>query len=325
MSESKPNHRPARTWEKITVEADSRMTESIGAYLADLSGTGIEISAAEGNGKSAGEEPAAFEKIIAYIPLEPLSGDEEGSQVKNNIKDFFALLTHIFPDCPEPEFRTEILEEEDWGRLWKNFFHTFQVTPTLTIKPTWEEADNQAETGGSSQYVIEMDPGLAFGTGHHASTRLALQLLEELFQNSEAPSPAKVLDVGTGSGILAMGCGLFGAGHVLALDNDPDAVVAAAENVERNRLSDRITVSGQDVTSLKESFDLIVANITHDILTILADTITNLLVPGGYLVLSGILKEGQADSIRKVYTAKGLHFIKSITGDEWAALQFQKN
>jgi len=324
MSESKPNHRPARTWEKIIVEADSRMTESIAAYLADLSGTGVEISAA-GNRKDIGEKPTAFEKIIAYIPLEPVSEDEEGSQVKENIKDFFALLTQIFPDCPEPEFRTEILEEEDWGRLWKSFFHTFQVTPTLTIKPTWEEAGNPAETGDSGRYVIEMDPGLAFGTGHHASTRLALQLLEELFQNSEAQSLAKVLDVGTGSGILAMGCGLFGAEHVLAVDNDPDAVAAAAENVEQNRLSDRITVSGRDVASLKESFDLIVANITHDILTILADAITNLLVPGGYLVLSGILKEEQADSIREVYTAKGLNFIKSITGDEWAALLFQKN
>ena len=158
-----------------------------------------------------------------------------------------------------------------------------------------------------------------------APEEYALQLLEKLFQDREAQSPAKVLDIGTGSGILAMGCGLFGAEHVLAVDNDPDAVAAAAENVTRNRLSDRITISGLDVASLKDRFDLIVANITHDILTELADTITNLLAPGGYLVLSGILKEEQEDSIRKVYNDKGLHFIKSITMDEWAALQFQKN
>lgn len=313
MSESKPNHRPARSWEKIVVEADSRMTDAIAAFLADLSGTGVEIS-----------DAAVFEKIIAYIPLDPLPENDKGSEIIDDIKDFLARLTHIFPDCQEPEFRTEILEEEDWGRIWKSFFHTFQVTPTLTIKPSWEEPGNQAETGDSGQFVIEMDPGLAFGTGHHASTRLALQLLEELFQNREAQLLAKVLDVGTGSGILAMGCGLFGAEHVLAVDNDPDAVTAAAENVARNRLSDRITVSGRDVTSLKDSFDLIVANITHDILTELAETITNLLVPGGYLVLSGILKVGQEDSIRKVYTGKGLNFIKSVTGNEWAALQFQK-
>ena len=161
-------------------------------------------------------------------------------------------------------------------------------------------------------------------SGHHASTQLALTLLEELFQK-RAARHEKVLDVGTGSGILAMACALFGAREVLALDNDPDAVAAARQNILKNRLEDRVTVSGRDVASLAGCFAIIAANITHDILTDLAGALTSLLAPGGYLVLSGILKDDQENSIRKIYTAKGLHFIKSITKDEWAALQFQKS
>jgi ribosomal protein L11 methyltransferase len=324
MPETKPSHRTARTWEKIVVETDSRMTDAVGAYLSDLSGTGVEISAA-GNREDNKEEPAVFEKVFAYILLDsPESDTKEISELVDDIRNFLARLSPLFPDCPEPKLSTERLEEEDWSRIWKSFFSTFQITPTLTIKPSWEETGSRAETKDRNHHVIEMDPGMAFGTGHHASTRLALLLLEQLFQDGEGSLLKKILDVGTGSGILAMGCGLFGAEHVLAIDNDPDAVAAAAANVKRNRLSDKITVSDKDVTTIQSDFDLIVANITHDILSELADTLTDRIAPGGYLVLSGILKEGQEDSIRRVYTGKGLNFIKSIMQDEWAALLFQK-
>ena len=325
MPESQSYKRPPRTWEKIVVETDSRMTDAIAAYLSDLSGTGVEISAADDR-RNNRDEPTDFEKVIAYILLDsPESDMKELSELVDDINNFLARLSPLFPDCPEPKLLiTEKLLEEDWGKVWKSFFSSFQVTPTLTIKPSWEETAGQAAAADSNHHVIEMDPGMAFGTGHHASTQLALLLLEQFFQDNTDTPPARILDVGTGSGILAMGCGLFGAEQVLAVDNDPDAVTAAAANVERNRLSDKITVSGKDVTTIQADFDLIVANITHDILAGLADTLTDLIAPGGYLVLSGILKEGQEDSIRKVYTGKGLTFIKSITMDEWAALLFQK-
>ena len=322
MTESSIQHRTAKTWNKITIEVDSRMTEAVGAYLADLSSSGIEISSSEEGLISDKGRTAAFEKITAYIPIGPTETDKKAVSRKiNELRQFLANLSLIFTDCSSPRFNTEIIMEEDWGKIWKSFFSTFQVTPKLTIKPSWEEAQGLEISG---KHVIEMDPGLAFGTGHHASTQLALSLLEQIFQNNK-DKLINILDVGTGSGILAMGCGLFGAKNVLAIDNDPDAVETAKKNIIRNRLEHIVTVSDQDVVSIQSCFDLLVANITHDPLVEMAKLLTNLLTPGGYLILAGILEGNQENSIREIYTRQGLNFIKVLTKDEWVALQFQKD
>ena len=324
MPASSIQHRPAKTWNKIIIEADSRMTEAVAAYLADLSGSGVEISSSEGDLINDIDNPAAFEKITTYISIDPSDSDNETISKKiNELKQFLANLPLIFTECPAPKFFTEMIMEEDWGKAWKSFFTSFQITPKLTIKPSWEKTKKQSQED-NGEHIIEMDPGLAFGTGHHASTQMALLLLEELYQ-SRTMKLEKVLDVGTGSGILAMGCGLFGAINVLAIDNDPDAVETAKGNIIRNRLEDIITVSDQDIASIESGFNLIVANIIHDTLAEMAKLLTGLLAPKGYLILSGILKGDQENSIREIYTGQGLSFIEIMTKDEWAALQFQKN
>ncbi|NOQ67772.1 MAG: 50S ribosomal protein L11 methyltransferase [Desulfobacterales bacterium] len=324
MPASSIQHRPAKTWNKIIIEADSRMTEAVAAYLADLSGSGVEISSSEGDLINDIDNPAAFEKITTYISIDPSDSENETISKKiNELKQFLANLPLIFTECPAPKFFTEMIMEEDWGKAWKSFFTSFQITPKLTIKPSWEKTKKQSQED-NGEHIIEMDPGLAFGTGHHASTQMALLLLEELYQ-SRTMKLEKVLDVGTGSGILAMGCGLFGAINVLAIDNDPDAVETAKRNIIRNRLEDIITVSDQDIASIESGFNLIVANIIHDTLAEMAKLLTGLLAPKGYLILSGILKGDQENSIREIYTGQGLSFIEIMTKDEWAALQFQKN
>jgi ribosomal protein L11 methyltransferase len=300
------------------------MTEAVAAYLADLSGSGVEISSSEGDLINDIDNPAAFEKITTYISIDPSDSENETISKKiNELKQFLANLPLIFTECPAPKFFTEMIMEEDWGKAWKSFFTSFQITPKLTIKPSWEKTKKQSQED-NGEHIIEMDPGLAFGTGHHASTQMALLLLEELYQ-SRTMKLEKVLDVGTGSGILAMGCGLFGAINVLAIDNDPDAVETAKGNIIRNRLEDIITVSDQDIASIESGFNLIVANIIHDTLAEMAKLLTGLLAPKGYLILSGILKGDQENSIREIYTGQGLSFIEIMTKDKWAALQFQKN
>jgi ribosomal protein L11 methyltransferase len=300
------------------------MTEAVAAYLADLSGSGVEISSSEGDLINDIDNPAAFEKITTYISINPSDSENETISKKiNELKQFLANLPLIFTECPAPKFFTEMIMEEDWGKAWKSFFTSFQITPKLTIKPSWGKTKKQSQED-NGEHIIEMDPGLAFGTGHHASTQMALLLLEELYQ-SRTMKLEKVLDVGTGSGILAMGCGLFGAINVLAIDNDPDAVETAKGNIIRNRLEDIITVSDQDIASIESGFNLIVANIIHDTLAEMAKLLTGLLAPKGYLILSGILKGDQENSIREIYTGQGLSFIEIMTKDEWAALQFQKN
>ncbi len=324
MPASSIQHRAPKVWNKIIIETDSRMTEAVAAYLADLSGSGVEISSSEGDLINDIDNPAAFEKITTYISIDPSDSDNETILKKiNELKQFLGNLPLIFTECPAPQFFTEMIMEEDWGKAWKSFFTSFQITPKLTIKPSWEKTKKKSQEN-NGEHIIEMDPGLAFGTGHHASTQMALLLLEKLYQ-SRTMKLEKVLDVGTGSGILAMGCGLFGALNVLAIDNDPDAVETAKGNIIRNRLEDIITVSDQDIASIESGFNLIVANIIHDTLAEMAKLLTGLLAPKGYLILSGILKGDQENSIREIYTGQGLSFIEIMTKDEWAALQFQKN
>jgi len=316
-------HRSPKTWHKVSVRVESLMTDAVAAYLADLTGAGLEITS-PGHDLPKGEKPCRTEKITAYIPIGLGRADRRAAQKKiRTLRKFLAELNLFFPGCPVPELHTETILEEDWGEKWKRFFTAFQITPRLTIKPSWEAAEKQEEKPGIQRAVIEMDPGLAFGTGHHASTQLALMLLEQLFHNGTA-KPEKVLDVGTGSGILAMACGIYGAREVLALDNDPDALETATANILRNRLEDTVKVSGLDVKALKPAFHLVVANITRDTLAELAKPLVRLVHPGGFLVLSGILQGEQGHAIREIYTKQGLTCLKSLAKDEWAALLLQK-
>ena len=317
-------HRPVKTWQKISITVDSRMADAVAACLTDLTKTGLEITTLE-NGRASTGKTFSTEIITGYISTGYQNSEQHVAQKKiEEIRKFIVRLRRILPDSPLPILETEAIIEEDWGKKWKNFFTSFHITPTLVIKPSWEDIKELDKEDEAHKFVIEMDPGLAFGTGHHASTRLALLLLEEIFK-PDAMKFKKALDVGTGSGILAMACGLFGAREILAIDNDPDALETAKQNIIRNHLENRVSVSDQNATSLEAGFDIIVANITHDILAELAQPLVNLINLYGFLVLSGILKGEQEHSIRETYAKLGLEFIKNLTQDEWVALKFQKN
>lgn len=323
MAPDSISHRPAKSWQKVSITVDLRMADSVAAFLGKLTGTGLEITSMD-NGRPRAVNTCDSEKITGYISLDSTKSKRHVIQKKTEqIREFIERLGQIFPDCPKPLLQMETIIEEDWGKKWKSFFTSFHITPSLVIKPSWEEIKKQDQEGNTHKWVIEMDPGLAFGTGHHASTQLALLLLEELFRESGTTFD-KVLDIGTGSGILAMACGLFGAPEILAIDNDPDAVETAKQNIIRNHLEGSVSVSPRDIASLETGFDIVVANITHDILAELAETLTRLVLPGGYLVLSGILHGGQEKSLRQAFARLGLECIKSRTRDEWAALEFQK-
>jgi ribosomal protein L11 methyltransferase len=168
--------------------------------------------------------------------------------------------------------------------------------------------------------VIEIDPARAFGTGLHESTRLVLDFIEELYPPGAA-GPQRVLDVGTGTGILAMACALLGAGHVLAIDNDPLAVAAARENVASNGLEGRVAVSGEDLAAVEGAWDLVTANIVHDALVALAADLAGRLAVGGSLVCAGILAGGQEKSLATAFAGYGLAVTATKRDGEWAALQ----
>jgi ribosomal protein L11 methyltransferase len=214
-----------------------------------------------------------------------------------------------------PRITWKILPAEDWGSRWKKHFHPFSLAPTLVIAPTWEEYAAQP-----GEKVIVMDPGMAFGTGHHASTGMAAALLLDTLD----AGAKTVLDVGCGTGILAMAAALFGAERVLAIDNDPLAVAAARENVARNGLAERIAVSGDGIALLSGEFQVVAANIVHDVLLSLSGHLRRLTAPGGVLILSGILAGEQEESIGRHFTTLGFSLRDSRRQDEWAALRLDR-
>jgi ribosomal protein L11 methyltransferase len=294
-------HRPRRIWRRVIVDVPADLSDAAAELLADRTGAGVEIAAA-----APGADGAACERVLAYV-AEDGAADEREATLR---RELAALAARA--GVGAVTVRVEPLLEEDWGAGWKEHFRPFRAAPRLVVKPTWEPYAPEA-----GEAVIEMDPGMAFGTGLHASTRLALGFVEECC--AEAP-PRRMLDLGTGTGILAMAAALRGAGAVLAIDSDPDAVAAARLNVERNRLSGRVSVGGDDLAAVAGPFDLIAANITADVLLVLAPLIIGRLAPGGALVLSGILAGDQAREVRAACERLGLRDSVERSEGEWAAL-----
>lgn len=296
-------HSPNKSWLRITITASETISDPIADFICEQTGGVEQIPVASAN--------AAQEQIVGYL--------ENGPQAPEKLKkitEYLAELACLAPGEGKTRLETDIIPDEDWNKAWKERFKPLPITPHLVIKPTWESYQP-----GPGERVIEMDPGMAFGTGHHASTKLALDFIEALFHGIRTP-PKTVLDVGTGTGILAMAAALFGAQEVLAIDNDPEAVVVAEENILRNGLAPTIKANGVALEDIPRQFDLVIANIIHDTLIDLAASLAARLAANGRLILAGILTGPQTDSIRAAYNALGLKHQETRSEGEWSALLF---
>ena len=292
-------HRPPKSWLKVSFSIADELADPAAAYLTDLTGNGVEQSMPPPEGN------AGSTTVTAY-----LDRDDGTPANREKIRSFLEQL------CGRPpEILFEEIIEEDWGLNWKKHFKPVRVSSRIIVKPTWEPY--QAATG---EIVIEIDPGLAFGTGLHASTRLALQLIDAAF--ADDTPPVTVLDVGTGTGILGIAAALFGAAAVTGIDNDPDAVVCAEKNVAQNRINHVMAVSGTDLQAQTGPFDLVVANITSDVLTLLAPLLAARIAPAGKLILAGILAGQQGREIEQTFAALGLTLLQSPVDGEWQAFLF---
>ncbi len=207
--------------------------------------------------------------------------------------------------------RLELIQDEDWLDNWRQNFTITELTDNTLVVPTWEELP-AAET----RLGLRIYPGQGFGTGTHETTRLAAAFLEQ--ELGRTLNPATLLDVGTGSGILAILAIKRGAERVLALDIDADALVNARENCSHNLVSEQIVLADTQVTQIAEKYPLIVANIIAPVLRQLAPEFSRLLTPGGRLILSGILVE-QLSELTDVYAELGLVIQESKVSGEWTA------
>lgn len=199
----------------------------------------------------------------------------------DELRAWLSAVEDSFPGCASAPLRVEAIAEEDWAEGWKQGFPPIEVGRRLRIRPPW------CPPATGDRLEVEIEPAMAFGTGQHATTFGCLLALEELFERTGPLSP--VLDVGTGSGILAMAAARLGATEVVAIDNDPVAVAAARENVRRNRLERSVGVVEGTADGLPGTFALIVANLYSGALGSLAPTFASLAAPAGWLVVSGLL------------------------------------
>ncbi len=238
----------------------------------------------------------------------------EASALKRKLEAFLPQwIPSIVSASSMPSISTDELKREDWAESWKKFFHVQQITPRLVVKPSWEPY-----TAKPGEFVLELDPGMSFGTGYHGTTRACLEFLDDL--SRKAPG-ASALDVGCGSGILALAAWKLGFRPVTALDNDPLAVKIALENLGLNGVTE-IPVSTADLFTVNPApARIVVANILAPALLANAERLKGFLdrTHGpAYLILSGIL-HAQYPEIRERFTALGLTEIATRSLDEWSS------
>jgi ribosomal protein L11 methyltransferase len=232
--------------------------------------------------------------------------------VRNRLEWLAEIVPGVIPVLPV--FRP--VRQEDWAEGWKQHFGTVRIGRRLVVKPTWEPFSPE-----KGDVVVVLDPGMAFGTGTHGTTRLCLEALACRFD--QAPPPERVLDVGTGSGILAIAAAALGAGRVVACDIDQTARDTARENSCLNRVEERLEIADRPLEELEGRFDVVLANILAEENIRLAPELTARLAEGGTLILSGILREKET-SVIEAFGAYELAGPDISRQEEWSCLTYRK-
>jgi ribosomal protein L11 methyltransferase len=346
-------------WYELTARAEREAVESVSELFAEYGynqGVVVEEPIVPGEDGGGTIDPKALVIVRTYLPLDidevtPATDDNEETHLLSTDEKVRKLQEGIWHlgrlRRIEP---LEIVEkrEEDWANAWKEFYQVHRIGRRSVIKPPWQEFTPQPD-----DIVIELDPGMAFGTGLHPTTRLCLELLEDYlpqyqkyqkYQNTDEANlnQLKVLDLGTGSGVLAIAAQKLGAGSVYALDTDPVAVKVAREKFERNNLLTQIQAEVGSIAVVPGStdgfyafaddvqrtpnvitqampFDIVVANIIARIITALAPALAAALHPGGLLIVSGIINN-HADETQAALETVGFQILQRLEEDDWVAM-----
>ena len=297
-------------WLEVSVTVDPEVAEAVSEVFnrfnpgADGRGGAIvEISGFD----PVGDADHLQATVRTYLPDTP-----EG---RTRLQRIEAALGHLNMIRPVPEPQVRVLNEADWANAWKAHYHPVRIGERCLIVPAWQEYT----PASADEIVIRLEPGMAFGTGLHPTTRLALRLLEHA-----RPEGKRVLDVGTGSGILSIAAALYGAAHVLGTDIDPHAVKAATENARRNRVEERVEIRSGSLPADEPSFDLVVVNILpHIILQLFQEGLWAHVRPGGELVLSGIVEPREVEILLAV-AARGGEVVERLQEEDWIGLRIVK-
>ena len=311
----------AGTWMELSIECDGEAVEAVSEILSRVASGGVSVEqpfTTEQEGLAASPVLDAPVTIRAYLPAIDMAAVEAA------IASAREQLGHLtaFDLRPIGELTIREVHEEDWATAWKAHFPVMRLGRRIIIKPTWRDYEPAAD-----DVIIALDPGMAFGTGLHPTTRLCLVGLER-WADEGIVAGASTLDVGCGSGILAVGAALLGADPVRAVDTDPIAVESTLENAARNGVS--VHASQGSVPIAEGPFDLVFANLVASILVQLAAELAAAVRPGdgtpgsgGRLLASGIFIDREAE-VRRAFAAAGLRVVHRQHETDWVALDLER-
>jgi ribosomal protein L11 methyltransferase len=301
----------ADEWLEIATPAEAEAVESVAAVFAQY-GQGVAIEQAVESSRDGDvvSVPADAPVLVkTYLALRDPSTQGRRTEIEKAIWAL-GLLRQVGP------LQVRTLREADWANAWKEYFFVHRVGRRTVIVPSWRESEYEPR---ADDVVLLLDPGMAFGTGLHPTTRLCLRACEDCVE-----SGMRVLDVGAGSGILSIAAARLGASYVEAVEIEPVAALVCAQNVERNAVSDVVSVrSGALGGPPATLFDLILANITIATLTELHPRLAAQLRPGGLAVLSGVLDE-RADELLAALEGAGWQHERTDKEQDWVALYVRR-
>ena len=307
-------------WLELSIAADHEAVEAVSEILARAAPGGTSVEPAfelVDEGLSARVDFARPALVRAHLPLVDVAGVPG---VRAAVERAERDLGHLqaFGLRPIGDLEARLVQEADWANAWKAHFPVLRIGRRIVIRPTWRR--HRREPG---DIVLALDPGMAFGTGLHPTTRLCLAALESMADRGLLAEAPEVLDVGCGSGILSIAAARLGARRVLAVDVDPIAVEATRANARRNRLARRIRTREGSSPSGEGPFDLVLANLIASVLIAIADGLVADLRPGGTLLASGIFENREAD-VTAAFRAHGLEIANRWTEGEWVALEARR-
>ncbi|MBI4748503.1 MAG: 50S ribosomal protein L11 methyltransferase [Acidobacteria bacterium] len=300
-----PNSLPRtpRIWPTVDLVAARHLEELLSTMCWDFNATGIETVL---------ESDDQIQLRIFFAP------DECPADLEDQLREGLRSTG----ESPNALYSVTIdgTEERDWQEEWKKSYECLVIGSRWLVIPSWKRPEAEANPDFAGRHWIEIDPGMAFGTGTHDTTRMCLEFLEAL-----PTSPTSIGDIGTGTGILAIGATrLFPAASVFACDNDPEAIRVAAENLEINQVADRIELKTGSVADYPPAhFDLILANLIAEVIIDLAEPLAASLKPGGHAIFSGIISL-HVDEVQHTLEQAGLQTLEIKTSGEWRAILSRK-
>ena len=260
---------------------------------------------------SSWEDLENWQVIHTVYTQDPVAGAEALKRIRAAVEEWREYGVEIV------EIEPFEIRREDWAEVWKKYFDLIPISERLIIKPSWLECEEKP-----GRKILEIDPGMAFGTGQHATTFYCLEVIDRLSTDPEVKS---LLDAGCGSGILSIAAALLGYSPVDCFDNDPEAVEVCRENLERNRITGVTPTVGDAAvySGRPEKYDLVCANILAHLLLAFRENIVSWVRPGGYLALAGILT-GEFDALSRAFQELGFRELERRTLREWTSGLFRK-